>query len=87
VAPGGTLLIVGHLDAHGHGNNPPVEALVTAANVTAVLDSTQWHVVTAEERDRTLDDRSGRPVSLRDVVVRATRRTSFESAQLVEKYR
>jgi SAM-dependent methyltransferase len=74
VAPGGTLLIVGHLDGHGH--NPPAEASVTAANVSAVLDPVRWHVVTAEERDRTLNDRSGRPVSLRDVVVRATRHTS-----------
>jgi SAM-dependent methyltransferase len=87
VAPGGTLLIVGHLDAHGHGHNPPVEALVTAANVTAVLDPAQWHVITAEERDRTLDDRSGRPVPLRDVVVRATRRTSSEPARFADKTR
>jgi SAM-dependent methyltransferase len=76
VAPGGTLLIVGHLDARGHGHNPPTEALVTAASVTAVLDPVRWHVVTAEERDRTLNDRSGRPVPLRDVVVRATRHTA-----------
>jgi SAM-dependent methyltransferase len=76
VAPGGTLLIVGHLDAGGHGHNPLREASVTAASVRAVLDSSRWHVVTAEEHDRTLNDRSGRPVSLRDVVVRATRHTS-----------
>lgn len=88
VAPGGTLLIVGHQHTHGsgsghgdghghqdeHGHRPPAEASVTAANVRAALDPTRWRINTAEERDRTLIDRSGRPVSLSDVIVRATRR-------------
>jgi SAM-dependent methyltransferase len=78
VAPTGTLLIVGHLhtpgQTHGHEHHPPAEASVTAASARAVLDPVQWRVDTAEARDRTLSDRSGRPVSLRDVVVRATRR-------------
>ncbi|WP_181772042.1 class I SAM-dependent methyltransferase [Amycolatopsis pittospori] len=69
VAPGGTLLIVGHLHGHGHGHQPPDEASATAAAVTARLDGAAWEVVTAEEQHRTL---SGRP--LHDVVVRATRR-------------
>jgi SAM-dependent methyltransferase len=86
VAPGGTLLIVGHLHTHGgtvgqgharsqghdHGSepHPPAEASVTAAAITARLDETAWQVVTAEECDRTL----GGEVPLHDVVVRATRR-------------
>lgn len=74
VVPGGTLLIVGHQHAHGHGHNPAAEASVTAASVREALDPTQWHIDTAEERDRTLGDRSGQPVSLSDVIVRATRR-------------
>ena len=84
VAPGGTLLIVGHLhtpDTTGTATatragpgNPPEEASVTAAGITARLDATQWDVVTAEEYARTLTNRAGRTVQLRDVVVRATRR-------------
>ncbi|MCT2588401.1 methyltransferase domain-containing protein [Streptomyces sp. N2-109] len=83
VAPGGTLLIVGHLhthsatdDGHGHGDGhqPPAEASATAADVTTRLDGTEWETVTAEERHRTLAGPGGREVPLHDVVVRATRR-------------
>ena len=81
VAPGGTLLIVGHLHApestghehgagtHDYGSLPFEEASVTVASVAGVLDETQWDVVTAEEHTRTFRD-----VPLRDVVVRAIRR-------------
>jgi SAM-dependent methyltransferase len=85
VAPGGTLLIVGHLHSaggaghghghgHGHGDDgaPPAEASVTAASVEARLDPGTWEVVTAEETQRTLPG-GGR--SLDDVVVRARRLT------------
>jgi SAM-dependent methyltransferase len=75
VAPRGTLLIVGHGHGHRHGHNhghqPPAEASVTAPAVTARLDETEWEVVTAEERSRTL---AGREAVLSDVVVRAIRR-------------
>jgi SAM-dependent methyltransferase len=81
VAPGGTLLIVGHLllgDArHGHGEpeeEPAAEAGVTAASVVGILGEERWEIVTAEERTRTLETRGGRTVPLHDVVVRATRR-------------
>ena len=90
VAPGGTLLIVGHLHtpatpghghAHEHGNGhgevhhqPPAEASATPAAVTALLDATEWEVVTAEEQNRTTAGHEGHAVSLRDVVVRAIRR-------------
>jgi SAM-dependent methyltransferase len=77
VAPGGTLLIVGHLHTGGaaggaHGHEPPDEASATAASVTARLDAAEWEVVTAEERQRTL---AGHETILSDVVVRATRRS------------
>ncbi|MGY1839952.1 MULTISPECIES: class I SAM-dependent methyltransferase [unclassified Modestobacter] len=78
VAPGGTLLIVGHLHGsgvHAQGDQPPAEASVTAAAVTARLDDAGWAVVTAEERRRTLTAPGGREVTLHDVVVRATRRS------------
>ncbi|MEU8252815.1 class I SAM-dependent methyltransferase [Micromonospora inaquosa] len=82
VAPGGTLLIVGHLHsneatgqghghAHGHGHHPPDEASVTLADITAGLDNASWEIVTAEEQRRTMP---GREAPLSDVVVRATRR-------------
>jgi SAM-dependent methyltransferase len=86
VAPGGTLLIVGHLhtsgtpghghsqEQQGHGYNPPEEVSVTAASVTESLGATQWNIVTADEPIRTLTNRAGRTVQLNDVVVRATRR-------------
>ena len=81
VAPGGTLLIVGHLH-HDHGghhhdvpdeNQPPAEATATAARITARLDPTTWDVVTADEHSRTLNAPGGGEVTLHDVVVRAVR--------------
>jgi SAM-dependent methyltransferase len=83
VAPGGTLLIVGHLhhhdhsgghtDVHDHGGRPPAQVQVTADAVTDLLDPDEWEVVTADEATRTLRNGSGRTVELHDVVVRATR--------------
>ena len=91
VAPGGTLLIVGHLQTHeghadghdeghtdghdGHEHVPPAEASATAAAVTSRLDDTSWEIVTAEERQRSLSGPGGRETPLHDVVVRATRRS------------
>ncbi|HEX6871444.1 MAG TPA: SAM-dependent methyltransferase, partial [Micromonosporaceae bacterium] len=77
VAPGGTLLIVGHRHIHS-ATGPPVEASATVAAITARLDQTGWTVVTAEESRRMLAGRGrgrgGGEVALHDVVVRATRR-------------
>lgn len=72
VAPGGTLLIVGHLhaeDVHG-GHHHPAEASVTVAAVTTRLDRGDWEIVTAEEQVR---PHAGHGTGLRDIVVRATR--------------
>ena len=77
VAPGGTLLIIGHRPAgHGDEHEPPAHATVTAAGIAAVLDEASWQIVTAEEHTRTVtgDTVSGHPgetVTLFDVVVRA----------------
>lgn len=91
VAPGGTLLIVGHLhdaggpahggghgygEAHGqreapHGEEPPAEATVTLANITALLDPGVWRIDTAGEQTRERPGGQGLP--LHDVIVRAGR--------------
>jgi len=81
VTAGGTLLIVGHLHTaertehgHGQGGQPPAEAAVTVADITAALDDNVWQIVTAEENLRALAGHRDREVPLRDVVVRARRR-------------
>lgn len=85
VAPGGTLLIVGHdHGAHDHGHHhggsdggdghPPEKATATVTGITDLLDDATWDVVTAERNVRTVTHGSGGAVELHDVVVRATRR-------------
>lgn len=69
VAPGGTLLIVGHV----HGHDSPDEASATAENVTARFGSRVWEVVTAEESQRTAVGPGGHETVLHDVVVRLAR--------------
>lgn len=77
VKPGGTLFIVGHLEAphaHGHAGNPPHETTVTAGSITARLDATNWRIVAAREVVRAAGPSAGRePGELRDVVVQAVR--------------
>jgi SAM-dependent methyltransferase len=77
VAPGGTLLIIGHLTTHQPAvcdDEPPEHATVTAADITAALDGTEWDVVTAGEHARALAGPGGPAAGWRDAVVRATRR-------------
>ncbi|MGY1821892.1 class I SAM-dependent methyltransferase [Geodermatophilus sp. SYSU D00079] len=79
VAPGGTLLVVGHLlgeeagDHHGHHGHDP-DLLYTAEDVAAVLDPAQWRDVVAERRDRdpAAAARTGNPAP--DTVLVARRR-------------
>ncbi len=86
VAPGGMLLIVGHLHDHEHhddehhdhdhddGNDgPPPEASVRAADVVALLDGDHWSVQAAEELHRSIENGAGSTVELHDVVVIAVR--------------
>jgi len=82
VAPGGTLLVIGHTQGdhgyghgdHGHGDGePPASASVTAADVAARFSGPEWDVVTAAERERVVGVANRRQKVLRDVVVRATR--------------
>jgi cyclopropane fatty-acyl-phospholipid synthase-like methyltransferase len=89
VAPQGTLLVVGHLRHQGHGHDhrstrsggrgdeqtqPPSAATATVDAVTALLDPGVWEVATARESHRTLPGPGGRPTTVHDVVVRASRR-------------
>ena len=89
VAPQGTLLIVGHLRPQGHDHDhrstqsdghgdeqtqPPSAATATADAITALLDPGVWAIATAKESHRTLPGPGGRPTTVHDVVVRASRR-------------
>lgn len=77
VAPGGTLLFVGHHpgdghSTHAHGPDPHVH--FTAAEAAAVLDPERWEVVVAEDRSRTVTRSGGQEIAMEDAVVRARRR-------------
>lgn len=70
VAPGGTLLIVGHLHDHQHGH--PENASATVEAITTLFDASGWLIETAYEHTRTVHP-GGTPVRLRDVIVRVQR--------------
>lgn len=74
VAPGGTLLVVGH---HPGGpdtatSHPPAPGShLTAEQVTAALDPRRWDITVAEARTRPAGTHHGHEVTLHDAVVRA----------------
>lgn len=74
VAPGGTLLVVGHRhgDDHGHEQRPS-EAEVTAVAVASRLDAAGWRVVTSRETRREVRHADGSRTPLDDVIVRVHR--------------
>ena len=81
VAPGGTLLIVGHLHVHDHdvhdhdvhhGHDHPEAATVTLQGITNLFSTPEWRIDSAYEHTRTVNP-SGSPAQLRDVIVRAHR--------------
>lgn len=80
VAPGGTLLVVGHRHGgqwgHGHSHAHEAGALYAAEDVAAVLDPAEWTDVVTETRDRDpgAAERTGNPVP--DTVLVARRRAS-----------
>ncbi|MGC2941991.1 MULTISPECIES: class I SAM-dependent methyltransferase [unclassified Brevibacterium] len=78
VAPGGTLLIVGHLHQHSSAGDthPPSEVTATAAAITSRFDPSDWEIVTAEESHRSVIGPGGRSNRIDDVVVRLTSRRS-----------
>ncbi|WP_017591501.1 class I SAM-dependent methyltransferase [Nocardiopsis potens] len=77
VAPGGTLLFVGHDPSHVElvgGDRPPLELFFTAEEIAAGLDPGEWEVVTAEKRTRPAAVGGEGHVHTTDVVLRARRR-------------
>ena len=78
VAPGGTLLIVGHdpsdLESAGHLRAHRPDLLFRADDIAALLDPADWTIATPEARRRTVVDPDGRTVEVADAVVVARRR-------------
>ncbi len=78
VAPGGTLLIVGHdisdLETGVHRPDMP-EMFFTADEVAGSLDSARWEIVTAEARPRPGHQHEGVHITVHDATVTARRRS------------
>ena len=78
VAPGGTLLVVGHHPSDRHSDDVPhaevPDAHVTAEEIARALDAREWEVVSAEARARTVTVADGREATMHDAVLRARRR-------------
>jgi len=84
VAPGGTLLLVGHdhhaPGHHGHGHHDvpahPEGSVTAPERIRWVLDPGEWTIRTAEVRECDAGVHGGHRMLLRDVVVRAERTAS-----------
>lgn len=81
VAPGGTLLIVGHLHSpdashhdnrHSSGHSHPEHATATQPEVAEVLQRLDWRIDTSYDTTRVVQA-GGRTMPLHDMVVRAHR--------------
>jgi SAM-dependent methyltransferase len=76
VAPGGTLLIVGHdLSDPSGPHRPQIPGMFfTADEVVGSLDPRRWEVLVAEARPRAAHTHEGTELTVRDIVVHARRR-------------
>lgn len=77
VAPGGTLLVVGHdpSDLQTTVPRPPdPELFSTAGDMAALLDPAAFEIIASEARPREVTDPEGRPATIHDAVLRARRR-------------
>lgn len=77
VRPGGTLLIVGHHPSDmettiGRPNLP--DLMFTAEQIAPVLDPAEWDIETSAP-ERATHDPDGNLITIRDAVLRATRRS------------
>lgn len=78
VAPGGTLLVVGHhpLDLRTTARRMHLpDAMFTAEQAAELLDPRQWRVSVAQARPRVVADPDGRDVTVHDAVLAARRAT------------
>lgn len=73
VAPGGTLLLVGHAPGEPDSHAPGTQ--VTAEELATGLDPGRWDIDVAEVRSRVVTAHGGHGHTLRDAVVRARRRS------------
>lgn len=76
VAPGGTLLVVGHHPSDLENpaiRRPPSDVLFTGADVTAILSDDAWVVDVDEARPRETPGPDGTVIVVHDTVVRARR--------------
>ena len=73
VAPGGSLLIVGHApgDEHSGAHTESAHTQVTAEQIAASLDSSHWEVQLADRRTRTASRSDGFSTTMQDSVFRA----------------
>ena len=77
VAPGGTLLVVGHHPSDLQTTMPrprEPDLFFTGDDIAGHLDPAEWDVVTNDAMARTTADPEGRPVTIHDAVLRAQRR-------------
>ncbi len=78
VAPGGTLLIVGHhpADLQTTMPRPPMpELFYTGDDIAAALDPGEWAIITNASPGRTATDPDGNTVTIHDTVLQARRRS------------
>jgi len=78
VAPGGTLLVVGHdfSDVAAGAHRPPEpERFFTAEEVAAGLDPGAWEVQVVEARPRPAHVHEGEDITVHDAVLRARKRS------------
>jgi SAM-dependent methyltransferase len=82
VAPGGTLLIVGHHPSDLQTTMPRPqmpERFYTGDDVEALLDTGEWTVVTNAAPARDATDPDGNTVTIHDTVFRAMRNNEWDS--------
>ncbi|MEV4833085.1 methyltransferase domain-containing protein [Nonomuraea sp. NPDC049486] len=80
VAPGGTLLLVGHHPSDHHTATTP-EAHVEIGELAAVLDPGRWDIAVAGDRSRVMSH-GGREIPLHDTVLQARRRGQAAGGRL-----